>query len=189
MNIPTIQIRQQPAKLGIEQKWAQLNLSQPRATVEMRTEAPQLRMRQYKGDMNIDQSRAWHALGVGGHLDMLSSIYSAARGIANESIARIAREGDQLMEIHNGRNGYADIAASRRFVTYSEFQFPGPASFDNVDISYTARKPDIELIRGKVDLRAVPNSPQMDFRRGDLNIYIEQYGFVEIIPPQIDLYI
>ena len=188
MNIPTIQIRQQPAKLGIEQQRAQLNLRQQRATVDMRTEAPQLRMTQPNGQLSIDQSRAWHALGIGGHLDMLRSIYSAARGIANESIARIAREGDQMMAIHNGRNAVADIAASRRFVTYSEFQFPGPASFDNVDISYTARKPDIELIRGRVDYRATPNSPQMDFRRGDINIYMVQYGSVEIIPPQIDLY-
>ena len=187
MNFPTIQIRQTPALLGIEQERANLNLRQPRATMEMNIEAPKIQQRQPMGDLHIDQSKAWAALGVGSHMNAMHTIYSSSRNEAMRGIARIAQEGDRMMQIHNKTDAVAEIAKSRLQTNYSNISIVGEASYDNVDVSFTARRPELELIRGSVDLSVTPNLPQMSFQRGSINIYMIQYNSIQIIPPQIDL--
>lgn len=187
MNFPTIQIRQTPAQLGIEQKRANLNLRQPHATMRMNIEEPRIEQRQPMGDLHIDQSKAWAALGVGNHLESMSIIYSYSRNEAMQGIARIAQEGDRMMQIHNKTDAFAEIAKTRMQTNYSNINYVGEASYDNVDISFTARRPELELIRGTVNVNITPNLPEMSFQRGNINIYMLQYNSIQIIPPQIDL--
>lgn len=186
MNIPTIRIVTQPAKLGIETAPAKLNIEQPRPTFELTTKAPAVKMVSPWGDLDIDQSRAWDALAIGDHLETMRSIFSAVKSIVLTTIGRIASEGDQLAAIHLKTNAIADIAQNRG-VDRFELDFAGPAGPDNVDIFYTERKVEFQPVRGEVNVQAEQNSPRIEYVGGKINIYLAQYHKVEIIPPQIDL--
>lgn len=186
LSIPSIQIRQYPAKLSIDADLGKQDMRQPRATFELQTEAPKVEIRQPRGDMDIDQTRAWDALGLGGVMEAFHRIASQARDVGLQGIARIVENGNRLAEIHLDTNPIADIAEQLTFERF-EFDYFGPAGYDNVDITYTANKPQITPVEGKVHLNTHPNRPEIDYIRGKLDIYMSQYPKVEITPPQIDM--
>ncbi|WP_201305401.1 DUF6470 family protein [Paenibacillus puerhi] len=185
VSFPHIQIRQTPALIGIDADLGTQDIRQPRATFEMTTERPQQEIRQPRGELEIDQTKAWDALGRGPVLESFNRIYSQAHQIAMQGIARIVENGNRLAQIHLKTNAIADNAEQIRY-NFSEFDIVGEASYDNVDIFYTARRPEINVIDGKVNLQTHPNRPEYEYYRGKLDIYMQQYPKVEITPPEID---
>lgn len=186
VSIPSLQIHQQYARLGIDADIGQQDIRQPRASINLQTVRPQLKIHSTQGDLQIDQSEAWSALGVGGHLAMMNHIYSEAHNVAMQGIARIVDNGNRLAAIHKGFTAIPDIARQQA-LEFFEFNYLTPASYDNVDVFYTARPPEIVVEMGRVDLDARVNPPQIEYIRGKLDIYMQQYAKVDIIPPQIDL--
>ncbi|MEX1028742.1 MAG: DUF6470 family protein [Paenibacillaceae bacterium] len=186
MNIPIVQLRTQPMILGIDTTKAKIEIEQPRADFKLEIKKPGINMQSPRGDLQIDQSRAWDALAVGSHLETMNSIFAVVKNIVLTTIGRIASEGDQLAAIHKKTNAIADIAANRR-IDRVELAFAGHAGPDNVDISYTERKVQFEPVRGEVHIEANPNLPRFNYVPGNLNIHVKQYNKLEMIPPQIDL--
>jgi len=182
---PQIQIRQKPALLGIDADLGKQDIKQPRATFEMTTERPQQDIRQPGGELLIDQTRAWDALGIGPSLEVFSRIYSQGHEIALRGIARRVEDGNRMAQIHIKANAFAEIAKNvdRNF---SEYDYAGEASFDNVDISYSARKAEINTVDGKVNLNTHPNRVEYEYYRGKLDIYMRQYQSIDITAPEID---
>lgn len=184
-SIPQIQIRQQPALLGIDADLGTQDIQQPRATFEMTVDRPKQDIRQPRGEMDIDQSRAWDALGIGPSLEVFSRIYSQGRDIALRGIARRVEDGNRMAQIQIDSNPFAELAKNvdRNF---SEYDYAGEASFDNVDITYTARKAEINTTDGKVNLNTHPNRVEYEYNRGKLNIYMLQHQSIDISVDPID---
>ncbi|WP_235885914.1 DUF6470 family protein [Paenibacillus cymbidii] len=183
---PQIEIRQTPAKLGIDADLGEYSIRQPKATYEMKRIPSQLEIHSQQADMKIDQMRAWDALGLGNVLESMHRIYAQARTVALQGIERIVQDGNRMAAIHTGENAIAEIA-KRWGQSRQEFDYYGPASIDNVDVEFHARKPNIVVTDGRIEVNARPNRPEIDYTRGKLDIYVLQYGKVDIMPPQIDL--
>lgn len=183
--IPSIRIHQQYAQIGIDADLGSYDMRQPRAAFEMQTTRPQLTIHQEKGELVIDQSKAWDALGTGNILGVLSHIYSEAKGIGLQGISRRVENGNRLAAIHLDTNAIADIVQEEDF-QFQEFDYTGPASFDNVDVTYTASKAEIQVEDGTVRIDTHPRPPEVEYHRGKLDIYMLQNAKVEITPPQID---
>lgn len=186
ISIPHIQIRQQYAKLGMDSEPGQQDIRQPPATLEMSTTPLRMEITYRNPDIEIDQSRAWAALGLGGILEAMTRIHARAREVGLDGIARIVENGNRMAAIHLHTNAIADIAEEQAFEFY-EFDYVGPASVDNVDIHITTHKPEIEFTGGTLEIDAHPHKPIINYDRGKLDIYMLQYPKVEIIPPSIDL--
>ncbi|WP_233531553.1 DUF6470 family protein [Paenibacillus alkalitolerans] len=186
MRIPIIQINQQFAKIGIDADLGKYEMRQPRADMQIRQTAAKLDIRAGQGRLEIDQSKAWDALGLGGILEAMSRIRSEAHRVALEGIARIAEEGDRLASIHLRTDMIAEIAQEGAFRS-RDFNYMGPASYDNVDLHYTVSKPDIRISEGGADIQVQVRPPEISYARGKLDIYMRQRNQVEIIPPAIDL--
>ena len=185
--IPQIQIRQQYGRIGIDADLGTQTIRQQSAKMTIDTEPARLDIRSKKGELFIDQSKAWDALGYGNHLEMMSRVYTEARNVGMEGIARIVERGNRMAAIHTKANVIADIAQEEAFRPY-EFNYHfQPASIDNVDLQYIAHKPDIEVTPGKVDIQVDRRPPELSYTRGKLEIYMQQYPHLEIIPPQIDM--
>lgn len=180
--LPIVQIRQTYALIGIDADLGKQSIRQPRPTYEMKTERPKQFIRQPKGELYIDSTRAWDALGLGGTLEMLRRIYDQGHKIALETIGKIAAEGDRLAAIHTGENAIAINAMDNQF-TFAQYQYAGPASFDNVDITYIAHRPIIEVEEGKIHVNARVNPVEHEYRRGKLEIYLRQRNSIRFIPP------
>ncbi|WNR44693.1 DUF6470 family protein [Paenibacillus roseipurpureus] len=183
--IPQLQIHQQPALIGIDADLGTLEMKQPRPTYEMQVDRPKQEIRQPRGELEIDQSRAWDALGEGPILEAMNRIYSQCKNVALQGIARIVENGNRMAAIHEPGNAIAEIAHQLVF-DHQEFDYYGEASYDNVDITYMAHKPEITVTEGKVNVNTHVNPPEVDYNRGKLDIYMRQYPSIEITPPQID---
>jgi hypothetical protein len=186
MQLPQIQIRQQQAQLYIDADLGKQSIEQPKATIDMRQIAPEQHFSTTRGQLQVNQDRAWEALGIGNHLKAMSTIYSMSSDIALQGLARIVQKGDQMAAIHLGGNPIAEMALDWKR-TFPEFDFRGPASFLNVDVSYTPGELTRETTPGRVELNVQVNRPIHQYERGKLDIHMSQYPKVEIIPPQIDL--
>ncbi|GGF91517.1 DUF6470 family protein [Paenibacillus abyssi] len=185
MAIPQIQIHQDYAKLGINADLGTQIIKQPRATFEMRTSRPELQINQPQGNLEVNQDRAWDALGLGNNLVMMSRIYSRSPDIALRGLARIVEDGNRMAQIHLGGNPFAELAKDWRR-TFPDFDVRGPASYDNVDVKYTQGDLSIRANSGRVELHTAVNPPVHDYARGRLDLYMLQRNKVEITPPQID---
>jgi len=186
VSIPTIQIQQQWARIGIDADLGQLEQHQPEATLDFRSTLPRVDAESPKGELRIDQSKAWDALGRGGTLTTLNRIYSEAWRMGQEGIARIVERGNRMAAIHRPGNVLADLA-QEGFQAFYDFEFRGPAAFDNVELEYTAHPVKFAPVEGELQGSIQKNEPYIRYHRGKLDIYMQQYPRVDIIPPQIDI--
>jgi hypothetical protein len=184
--IPQIQIHQQYAVLGFKAEPATLTIEQPRATIEMHTKQAIEHIQQPAGELRIDQSRAWDALGVGGVLAMNKRVADQMFGIAVDTIAQIAEDGNRMADITNPNGAIPQLAYDNAFEPVPPIQYVGEASFLNVSEEYIPSPVIINPELGEVDFRAIPNRPIIESQRGQFNAYMVQRNFVEITPPVID---
>ncbi|MBB3110494.1 hypothetical protein FHS18_002561 [Paenibacillus phyllosphaerae] len=185
MRIPQIQIHQDYAAIGIRTKPAKQEIEQPQATIDMKQTAAKLDIQQPEGKLEIDQSKARDALALGNNLEMMKRIYQKSADLAIEGIARTVEKGNQMAAIEKGGNPIAEQAKDWR-KTFPEFAFEGQASMDNVDVSYTANKPKINVEKGGVDYNVTPNRAVHRYTPGTTEIYMRQRNSVEITPPRLD---
>ncbi|WP_435167118.1 DUF6470 family protein [Paenibacillus glycanilyticus] len=186
MAIGQIQIQQQPALIGIQVRPAEQHIEQPQATIDMRQIPAQLSIEQPMGVLEVNQDRAWDALGLANNLEVSSRIYSQAKDIALQGIARRMEEGRQLADIaHVKRNPIASISKDWR-IEGPPMPITGAASIDNVDLSFTPGKVQISVEQGGVELNVTPNRPIHEYTPGKAEIFMRQYASVQITPPSID---
>ncbi|WP_127581218.1 DUF6470 family protein [Paenibacillus koleovorans] len=186
MNVPIVMVRQTYAKLHVDADLGKFDIQQPRPTFEMKTIPAKQDIQQPRGDLKIDQTRAWDALALGNNLETMHRIYSRASDVAMEGIRKIVEKGNQFAAIHRGGNPIAD-AAEASVGGFQELDFVGEAGYDNVDITYTARWPQIETTPGRIDLNTKVNPPIIEYQKGKLEIYMKQYPKTEFEPPEIDM--
>ncbi|MEK0313764.1 DUF6470 family protein [Cohnella sp. 56] len=181
---PQIQIQQTYAQLGIDADLGTQHIEQPRPTFEMEQPRAKLEIQSPNGRLEIDQSKAWDALGLGGHLNVMNNIYSMAPQIALQGLARIVDEGNRMADLTNPGNPFAEFAMDWRR-TFDEFDFRGPAAYNNVSVNYVPGNLSIEASASPVQLRTAVNAPILSYDRGKLDIYMQQYGSVQITPPPL----
>ncbi|MNW52786.1 hypothetical protein D3C74_303210 [compost metagenome] len=58
---------------------------------------------------------------------------------------------------------------------------------DNVDIRVETRAPDITYTPAVSEMHVTVNRPEIEYTRGKLEIYMQQYPSVAYIPPEIDV--
>lgn len=185
---PMIQMRQTFAKIGIDADLGEQSIEQPRADMQIVRRPAKLSIEQPEGELVIDQSKAWDALAIGNHLEMMKRMRAQGREIVMETIAKIAQQGDRMAMIHLQKDPIPEFAKEVRLQFYTR-PFAGPASYDNVEITYIANKPVIEADIGQLEINVTPNKVRHEYKRGKLDIYMLQYPSLQIIPPQVDLQI
>lgn len=184
---PQIQIRQQYAQIGFRAEHARLYLQQPKAKMNYVRDPGTMDFRYRPGELEIDQSKAWDALGVGGILLAMNRLYKQARQAALEGIASIAQRGDRLAAIHKGGDAIVENATIASRQKLYPFEYAGDASYDNVDIRYTPMPAQTIIVAGKMHTIMEKQDLVIHAERGAFRAWMERYASVEIIPPQIDV--
>jgi hypothetical protein len=185
MLIPQIKFSQQPARLGIDADIGKQDIKQPRAEYEMKTERPQVELHSPNGELFIDSSRAWDAMGLGGHLESMQKIYTNSKQVAIDGITRKVLEGNRMAAIQTHENAIKEIAKNPP--QNNGLDTIGEASYLNVKEQYIAHPVEVNYIAGKVNINTRPSPPQIEYNRGKLDIYMAKWPSITFEPPQIDL--
>lgn len=183
---PIVQIHKQDIKLDIKQDPGSVEIEQPKADVDRQTTPRQLTIEYRQGDLQIDQSRAWDALGLANNLEVMNRIFDNAPQVFLQGLAAIVEKGNQMAAIHKSTNVIAEQAANVR-MSAPELNVVGPASRLNVDIRYTAKKPKIDIQEAEINTNVQVNPPRYQHHPSNVGISVLQYPSIRYTPPQIDL--
>ncbi|MFD1020303.1 DUF6470 family protein [Thalassobacillus hwangdonensis] len=179
MNFPQIRIQSQSARIGMDSKDAELTMQQPNAQVSIQQPKADLSIKQKKGKLSIDQTNAWNNIGLKSSFVRTRETADHARQALLEGIARISQEGDELMRIENDGNPIA--AQAERNARYEFFvQHGGMPTYDLVNLSYEVGGAEIDVRPNKPVIDVIPQKPQINYTKGDVSIYIEQYPELNI---------
>ncbi|WP_017810940.1 DUF6470 family protein [Paenibacillus shenyangensis] len=185
-SMPIVQIRQTPGRIGIETTPGSFSIRQPKADLQITTQKADLEIQQPKPELTIDQSRALAAYDGGSHLEMTKRLYSNVQQLFLQGLSQRMKDGERMREFYKPGNTLGDIMKSRSQNTPGFIEYRGAASSDNVDIQVERRDPIIEVTTHKPDIQVQINRPEIEYTRGNVNIYMQQYPSVQFIPPEID---
>ncbi len=185
--LPQIQIHQQFARIGIESSAGRYEISQVKAELNVETTAPILHIEQPAAIMDIDLDRFWAAFNGGVGVSQALNIYSQMPGIALQNIQQTVEKGNQLADLSNPENPIGSIMNEAAYGEQPRPQYFGPASSDNIDIFITPRQAEIQVELGKVEKQYKPFRTDVEYHRGNVKIYMQQYAAVTITPPALDI--
>jgi len=175
-----LEIRTTPAILGHNITKPQQSIEQPKAQVEGGFTLPQVRVEATLPKVAIDQNQSFNESGLK-HVKSFSEDYVAfAKQKMQESIGRIAEQGNQLANVHEGGNVIADQGLYNAFDQfYHEFGM----------VTMPRTRPQIDLIEGQVNInvtegqnnqRVVAQKPRIDYQPGKIERYMKQYNSISI---------
>ncbi|MEO3947271.1 DUF6470 family protein [Gorillibacterium sp. CAU 1737] len=186
--IPAIQIQQQYARIGMEANPGRLNIRQPSAELEIRTTPAEFSVQSAAGRLDINQERAWDALGAKNILSTLDRIFGEARNVAWDHVAKIVQEGDRLADLVTSENTLAELGKEEA-LKFREFNYLTEASSGNVAMNYTPTPVSIEASPGGVSIHVEAHRPEVEYIRGKLDIYVAQQAMLSITPPALDVFV
>lgn len=186
ISMPVIQIRQTYAKLGIDADLGKQEIKQPRPDFQISTKPAKLDTTYRHGELVINQSAAWEALGKGSVFQFTERVASESKQLALQGIGKRVDAGNQLAAIHKGGNPISDMAFQSVFEDF-KVGYEGPFGTHNFDIQYTPNKPEVQYEPGSIDVQAKVNPPEISYTPGKLDIYLLQKNSIEITPPKLDL--
>ncbi|RIX47297.1 hypothetical protein D3P08_25070 [Paenibacillus nanensis] len=114
-------------------------------------------------------------------------IYNQNGKYAIDAIQATVQEYNRIGNILAEGNPIADLAKESMTKERPKLKIFGPATPNNVDYKPILKNPEIEVDLGGVDISAQPNRPEIEYRRGYVRTFMEQYPSVKITAPNIDI--
>jgi len=179
LDFPQVKINIRDTKIGLNTQNAQLTMKQPKAEVNIQQPKADQNIKQHPPKLTIDQSNAWDNLGLKNVFERTRDTAQHANQVHQEGLARMAREGDELMRIENGGNPIA-AQAKRNAGWDFDYKPGGMPVYDLVSLNYGPGRADIQVKRNDPIIQASPNQPQFQYQRGNVSAHIEQYSNVDI---------
>ncbi|WP_342437426.1 DUF6470 family protein [Paenibacillus sp. FSL L8-0436] len=183
---PVVQIRQSPAVMNIDANPGTFSIRQPKADVSITTTPGELTVHSTRPELTVDQSKAWAAYNGGKMLEMNKRIYSGIEQLYLQGIARRVEQGNRMAEFFKPGNTISEVYGTDTLPN-SFPEMRGPASYDNVDIHIQTQAPQLSYRPAQVDVEIERNAPEIEFTRGKLDIYMQSYGSLQFIPPEINV--
>lgn len=183
---PILQIRQTPAVLGIDADPGSFSIRQHKPNMKITTTPGELHVQSFRPELSIDQTRARAAYNGGSVLDMNKRIYSGIQQLYLQNLAQKVENGNRMAEFFKSGNTIAEVYG----LDTEPRSFPepcGPASYDNVDIHFETRAPQIEFTPAQADIAVENNRPEIEYTRGKLDLYMQRYASVQFIPPELNV--
>ncbi|TRY24500.1 hypothetical protein FOI68_16530 [Brevibacillus sp. LEMMJ03] len=181
MQVPQIRLQQTFAKLGLQITRPVQEIQQPRAELNLHQEPAVLEIRQPRGVLTMDTSEAQANIDLRGPLRRSRDNAEYGYQKAMEAIAQISEEGDRLRAIENKGNPIADIAFEESVIYHNtEIIAEGSLVGDGVEIHYEARRPEINVQIGGVQMNPEIKRPIHNYTPGKVEGYIRQWNSLKI---------
>ena len=170
-----IGIKTTPGELNIEKTNARLEVRQEIGRISIKTEKPKLKISQYEPMAQIGYKKA---------SDAAAELAQIGKQKALEYIAAKAEEGRRLQAIEKGGNAIREIAiekAWRKKERQGGFTPFARVSYDAEPAKITITPPEVKnAAHIGYEAEYIPGKVNIDYRRGQVNIYMRQYPEVKI---------
>ena len=176
----SLEIRTTWTQLGMRTTPSVLEIRQPRGELALKQQKTEMVIEQEPVQVLIDQSRCFAECGIKNTLEMAEEAAQLGRECTAEYTGQMAEEGEQLARLEDTKEDLIGEQALQRmertndrewniaFVPQSQPEFEVTGSF----------KLDWRVQKGLFQF--TPRYPQINGQPGKLEIYVQQYGKVEI---------
>ncbi|WP_132372093.1 DUF6470 family protein [Melghiribacillus thermohalophilus] len=178
--MPQIRIQSWPTRLDIHTKDAQLHIQQEKADMSIEQPKADLQIRQKQGKLTIDQSQAWRDMNLLSVYESIEEFARLGRDGWLAGIARVSRQGDELMKIEHAGNPIAAQAEENGFDPPKEFNIGWIPSVFAVKTHYEPGGADIHAEPQKPKISVRPRKPNIQYEPWHVNINVAQYPKLEI---------
>ncbi|WZL73737.1 DUF6470 family protein [Clostridiaceae bacterium 35-E11] len=175
-----LRITATPALINIKTTPGKLQIKQPQADINSQIQPPKVQIHSEQAKVAIDQSQCFAESG-------LKSVFQlgkewAAQGIqqAFQGIGRIAAQGDELAAIETGGNPISKQALENAFLMYEKNFNIGLMPKSRPKIEFTGGTVDIKVIPGEIRQNVKINKPQIQYTRGNVEVYLKQKNSIKI---------
>ncbi|MBO8157636.1 MAG: hypothetical protein H0Z32_14495 [Bacillaceae bacterium] len=180
MELPQIRMQSQFARIAMESKQANVNIQQPEADMSIEQPKADVQIRQKQGKLTIDQSQAWREMNLLNVYESIEEYAQLGKEGLLEGLARMSRQGDELMKIEHGGNPIAAQAEENGFDPPKEFKIGWIPSVFSVKINYEPGKADIHVNPQKPKISITPRKPEVQYEPGNVKTYMKQYADLQI---------
>jgi hypothetical protein len=156
---------------------AQLNMHTTLPLMEMETTPPKLDIQQPQGKLTIDSTEYYNSVGLKTRTALMRDFADEGKRAVMEAIAATVEEGNRLLNIAKEPDAITSMAFETRFSEQGKLEWTPIAA---PVIRYDASKPQIELVRGRVDFTPRPGGTEYEYQPGKIDIQVTQYPSLEI---------
>ncbi|CDQ19210.1 hypothetical protein SAMN05192559_101137 [Halobacillus karajensis] len=172
MSIPKLQVQLTPGKIGITIQKPEQIIKQYKAEQSIQQPKAKINIQQNKGKLTIDQTKAWHNLDLKNAIVRTEELVGIAKNKWMEGLARVSREGDELMRIENGGNPIAAQAERNGGFGFT-YQSGGRPTRDLVDIQYQPGDTQIDIQPHEPVIDTKKHAPEHHYRPGNVDLKME----------------
>ncbi|TRY36585.1 hypothetical protein FOI67_15035 [Geobacillus sp. LEMMJ02] len=180
MQLPQIRLQSTMAKIAIETVPAKLEIQQPPAELEIEQSPARLTIRTTPSKLTIDQTKAWEDMNLEHIFRRIEKFAEQGYNDWLDGLARVSRQGDELMRIEDGGNPIAEQAKENSETPMYEFNIGWVPSPFSVHISYTPADVDIRFETHKPVIRARTHPPVIRYTPGEVAIRLAQRPSLDI---------
>ncbi|MBN9655909.1 hypothetical protein J0K78_16660 [Halobacillus sp. GSS1] len=179
MNIPKLQMQSTPGRIGLRINKPEQTIKQHQVEQSIQQPKADMKIEQKPGKITIDQTNAWHNLDLKSVMARTEELVGIAKNFWMEGLARVSREGDELMRIENGGNPIAEQAKRNTGYDFT-FQPGGRPTYELVQVSYQPGEAQIDIQRREPIIKNKKRDPEHHYRPGNVDVSMEQMPDLKI---------
>ncbi len=175
-----LEIRTTQALVGVNRTPAKLSIEQPKAEVDGSISLPKIKVEGTLAKIKINQTQCFNESGRKSVEAFSADYVNFAKQKMQESIGRIAEQGNQLTDIHLGGNPIADQGASNAYDQF-EHEFgmvTMPRSRPQIDVIEGTL--DIKVEEGEITGKVRAKQPILNHDKGNIEFYLKQKNSISI---------
>ncbi|MDF2520939.1 MAG: hypothetical protein K0R84_1567 [Clostridia bacterium] len=172
MNMSSLRITKTDALLGIKTTPAKVNISQPKADLEIHQKHAKVIIDTEPVQIRIDQSQCFSEAGLKNNRAFMEDNVQNARQEWLRGIGETVSEGNMMADIKGKGNAFAEIAFNNAVKKYDFNVKFIPTSRPVID--FVGGNLDIQVDEGYVDIQARQNRPIYDVEVGGIEFYMLQ---------------
>ncbi len=180
MQLPQIRLQSTFAKIAIETTPPVQEIEQPPAELDLQQPPAEMKIETTPSKLTIDQTKAWEDMDLKHIFRRIEEF--AQKGYEDwlEGIARVSRQGDELMRIEDGGNPIADQAKENSEDPIYDFNIGWVPSLFSVKTNFEPSKVHIDVNVNKPMNNTKINKPIINYTPGKVTTEIAQRNSLKI---------
>jgi hypothetical protein len=174
MNLPQIRLESTFAKIAIETTPPMLEIEQPPAELDLQQPPAEMKIETTPAKLTIDQTKAWEDMDLKHIFRRIEEFAQQGYEDWLEGMARVSRQGDELMRIEDGGDPIAEQAKENSEDPMYEFNVGWVPSHFSVKTNYEPAKVHIDVEVNKPIIKTKINKPIINYTPGKVTINLAE---------------
>jgi hypothetical protein len=180
MNLPQIRLESTFAKIAIETTPPMLEIEQPPAELDLQQPPAEIKIETTPAKLTIDQTKAWEDMDLKHIFRRIEEFAQQGYEDWLEGMARVSRQGDELMRIEDEGNPIAEQAKENSEDPMYEFNIGWVPSHFSVKTNFEPAKVHIDVKVNKPINHTKINKPMIHYTPGKVTINLAQRNSLKI---------